>query len=207
MLLGGVANVEVVDTPQHSDRAIDQLAATDLQRALVGRATGEIESELTELTNHRRGETAALAARTRMMLGHYDGLFEPAGVFNREKLRSHWPSLLAQLPQSMGREEHRIELVDAIRNASPNRPISILSLLIPPSQQQLAAGADKLLVEALSSPLMDERVLAIHQLTNITGKNLGYHADKSQVDAIQQWRKLLGKNEIRYPETTNLKSE
>jgi hypothetical protein len=54
---------------------------------------------------------------------------------------------------------------------------------------------------------MDERVLAIYQLTNITGKNLGYHPDKSQIDAIQQWRKLLGKNEIRYPESSNLKSE
>lgn len=190
-----------------SGRAIDQLAATDLQRALIGRVTGEIESELSELTNHRRGETAALAARTRMMLGRYDGLFEPAGVFNREKLHSHWHSLLAQLPQSLGRTEHRVELVNAIQAASPNRLSSILSLLIPPSQQQLVAGVDKILVEALSSPLMDERVLAIHQLTNITGKNLGYHPDKSQVDAIQQWRKLLGKNEIRYPETTNLKSE
>lgn len=190
-----------------SGRAIDQLAATDLQRALIGTVPGEIESELSELTNHRRGETAALAARTRMMLGRYDGLFEPAGVFNREKLHSHWPSLLAQLPQSLGRTEHRVELVDAIQTAAPNRLTSILSLLIPPSQEQLAAGADKILVEALSSPLMDERVLAIHQLVNITGKNLGYYPDKSQVDAIQQWRKLLGKNEIRYPEPTNLKSE
>ncbi len=190
-----------------SGRAIDQLAATDLQRALIGRLPGEIESELSELTNHRRGETAALAARSRMMLGRYDGLFEPTGVFNRGKLHSHWQSLLAQLPQSLGRTEHRVELVDAIQSASPNRLSAILSLLIPPSQEQLGAGADKILVEALSSPLMDERVLAIHQLTNITGKNLGYHPDKSQVDAIQQWRKLLGKNEIRYPEPTNLKSE
>ncbi len=188
-------------------RPIDQLAAADLQRALVGRVPGEIESELSELTNHRRAETAALAARTRMMLGRYDGLFEPTGIFNREKLHSHWQSLLSQVPQSLGRPEHRIELVDAIRTVSPNRLSSILSLLIPPSQEQLAAGADKLLVEALSSPLMDERVLAIHQLTSITGKNLGYHPAKSQSDAIQQWRKLLGKNEIRYPESTNLKLE
>jgi len=190
-----------------SGRAIDQLAATDLQRALIGMVPGEIESELSELTNHRRGETAALAARTRMMLGRYDGLFEPTGVFNREKLHSHWQSLLAQLPQSLGRAEHRMELVDAIQTASPTRLSSILSLLIPPSQEQLAAGADKILVEALSSPLLDERVLAIHQLANITGKNLGYHPDKSQVEAIPQWRKMLGKNEIRYPEPTNLKSE
>lgn len=188
-------------------RPIDLPAATDLQSAFAGKAPRAIESQLLELTNNRRGETAALAARTRMMLGRYDGLFEPEGGFNRKNLHSHWQSLLAQIPQSLGREEHRAQLVNAIRTASPNRVNLLLSLLIPPSQEQLSAGADKLLVEALSSSLMDERVLAINQLTNITGKSLGYHPDKNQVDAIQQWRKLLGKNEIRYPTPTSPKTE
>ena len=188
-------------------RPIDLPAATDLQSALAGKAPGATESQLLELTNNRRGETAALAARTRMMLGRYDGLFDPEGGFNRKNLHSHWQSLLAQIPQSLGREEHRAQLVNAIRTASPNRVNLLLSLLIPPSQEQLSAGADKLLVEALSSSLMDERVLAINQLTNITGKSLGYHPDKNQVDAIQQWRKLLGKNQIRYSTPTSPKTE
>ena len=188
-------------------RPIDLPAATDLQSALAGKAPEAIETQLLELTNHRRGETAALAARTRMMLGQYDGLFEPEGVFNRRNLHSHWQSLLAQIPQSLGREEHPAQLINAIRTASPNRVNSILSLFVPPSQEQLSAGADKLLVEALSSPLMDERVLAINQLTNITGKSLGYHPDKNQVEAIQQWRKLLGKNEIRYSTPPSPKTE
>ena len=188
-------------------RPIDLPAATDLQSALAGKAPGATESQLLELTNNRRGETAALAARTRMMLGRYDGLFDPEGGFNRKNLHSHWQSLLAQIPQSLGREEHRAQLVSAIRTASPNRVNLLLSLLIPPSQEQLSAGADKLLVEALSSSLMDERVLAINQLTYITGKSLGYHPDKNQVDAIQQWRKLLGKNEIRYSTPTSPKTE
>ena len=188
-------------------RPIDLPAATDLQSALAEKAPGATESQLLELTNNRRGETAALAARTRMMLGRYDGLFDPEGGFNRKNLHSHWQSLLAQIPQSLGREEHRAQLVNAIRTASPNRVNLLLSLLIPPSQEQLSAGADKLLVEALSSSLMDERVLAINQLTYITGKSLGYHPDKNQVDAIQQWRKLLGKNEIRYSTPTSPKTE
>ena len=188
-------------------RPIDLPAATDLQSALAGKAPGATESQLLELTNNRRGETAALAARTRMMLGRYDGLFDPEGGFNRKNLHSHWQSLLAQIPQSLGREEHRAQLVSAIRTASQNRVNLLLSLLIPPSQEQLSAGADKLLVEALSSSLMDERVLAINQLTYITGKSLGYHPDKNQVDAIQQWRKLLGKNEIRYSTPTSPKTE
>ncbi len=204
------ATQELAETPswfRNNSRPIDQLAAKDLQKVLTGKEAGEIEAQLFELTNHRQFETAALATRTRMLLGRYDGLFEPEGVFNRKALHSHWQSLLGQIPQSLGREEHRAALVNAIRVASPNRMSSILSLLVPPSQEQLSAGADKMLVEALSSPLMDERVLAFNQLQSITGKNLGYHPDKNQVESVQQWRKLLGKNEIRYSEPTKPKTE
>ncbi len=201
---------ELAETPiwfRNNSRPIDQLAAKDLQRVLTGKVAGEIESQLMELTNHRQFETAALATRTRMMLGRYDGLFEPEGVFNRKTLHSHWQSLLGQIPQSLGRDEHRVALVNAIRVASPGRVSSILSLLVPPSQEQLLAGADKMLVEALSSPLLDERVLAFNQLQSITGKNLGYHPDKNQVESVQQWRKLLAKNEIRNSEPTKPKTE
>ncbi len=201
---------ELAETPswfRNNSRPIDQLAAKDLQKVLTGKVAGEIEAQLIELTSHRQFETAALATRTRMMLGRYDGLFEPEGVFNRKTLHSHWQSLLVQIPQSLGPDEHRVALVHAIRVASPNRVSSILSLLVPPSQEQLSAGADKMLVEALSSPLMDERVLAFNQLQSITGKNLGYHPDKSQVESVQQWRKLLAKNEIRYSAPTKPKTE
>jgi hypothetical protein len=183
------------------ERPIDQLAATDLQRALAGVDPDVLENELLELTNHRRGETAALAVRTRMMIGKYDNLFTPEGVLNRKGLHSHWASILAQIPQSFGQMEHRELLVNTLRNEAGTRANTILSLLVPKSDEQLAAGADKLLVESLSSSAMDERILAIHQLSNITGKSLGFQPDKNSVDAIQQWRKLLSKNEIRYPES------
>jgi len=183
-------------------RPIDQLAATDLQRTLSGRLPGQLETELSELTNHRRGETASLAARTRAMLGFYDGLFEADGILNRKGLHSHWQSILAQIPQSLSREDHRAKLVKEIQSAAPNRFPSILSLLVPPTKEQLLSGADKMLVEGLASPRLDERVLAFNQLNLITGKSLGYQPDKSQSDAIALWRKMLSKNEIRYVEVT-----
>ena len=187
--------------------AIETPAAADLQRAATGNTPEEIETKLLELTHVRQNETAALAARTRILLGRYDGLFEPVGVFNRERLHVYWTALLEQIPESLGREEHRDQLANAIRTVSSNRTESIFSLLIPSSQEQLSAGADKLLVEALSSPHLDERVLAFNQLKSITGKTLGYHPEKNQVEAVQQWRKLLGKSEIRYSTPTNSKSE
>ncbi len=198
--------LELAETPwwfrTSVSRPIDQLASTDLQRTLTGRAPGQLETELLELTKHRRGETAALATRTRLTLGLYDGLFEEEGILNRKGLHSHWQSILQQIPQSLARSEHRDNLLNGIRLAATNRFLSILGLIVPPSKEQLLAGSDKILVEGLSSPHMDERVLAFHQLNTITGKSLGYQPDKSQLDAITLWRRMLGKNEIRYIETT-----
>ena len=184
-----------------AERPIDQLASSELQSELATIESTSLDSELFELTKHRRGETAALAVRTRMMLGQYDQIFSPDGILNRKGLHSHWPSILAQIPQSLAGQENRTQLVEAIRADAPNRADTILSLLIPKSQEQLSAGADKILVEALSSSAMDERIMAINQLSAITTKNLGYQPDKTSVDAVQQWRKMLGKNEIRYSES------
>ncbi len=183
-------------------RPIDQLASKALQRALIGREPGVIETELTEHMSPLRiyELTVSLAVRTRIMLGRYDGLFESDGVFNRGNLHIHWASLFSQVAQSMGRDENRLALANAIRQAAPNRANTLFSLLALPTQEQLAAGSDKLLVDSLSSPQMDERVIAFQQLNRITGKTLMYHPDKNPAEGAQQWRKLLVKNEIRYPE-------
>ena len=185
-------------------RPIDQLAAKALQRALIDKGPGAIDSELSEhMSPLRKYElTVALAARTRVMLGRYDGLFEPEGVFNRGNLHIHWASLYSQIAQSMGRDENRSALADAIRHAAPERASTLFSLLVLPTQEQLVAGSDKLLVDSLSSSQLDERVLAFQQLTRITGKSLLYHPDKNPAEGAQQWRKLLVKNEIRFPETS-----
>jgi hypothetical protein len=181
-------------------RPIDQLASKALQRALIGREPGVIESELTEHMSPLRiyELTVSLAVRTRIMLGRYDGLFESDGVFNRGNLHIHWASLFSQVAQSMGRDENRSALADAIRHAAPNRASTLFSLLALPTQEQLEAGSDKLLVDSLSSPQMDERVIAFQQLNQITGKTLMYHPDKNPAEGAQAWRKLLSKDEIRY---------
>jgi hypothetical protein len=118
-------------------RPIDQLASKALQRALVGREPAVIETELTEhMTPLRIHElTVSLAVRTRIMLGRYDGLFESEGVFNRGNLHIHWSSLFSQVAQSMGRDENRLALANAIRQAAPNRASTLFSLLALPTYQ------------------------------------------------------------------------
>jgi len=183
-----------------TDRPIDQAASEELQKAITAKTPEELESQLLARAKQKPVSTAALAARIRMMLSRFDGLFEPDGIFNRKELQSFWPSLVSQIPQSLAREENRAELVKAIRTACPDRADLILSLLVPPTPEQLSNGVDKLLVDALSSQYMDERILAISQLTRITGKSLAYHPERPQAEVIQKWRKLLTKSEIRFSE-------
>ena len=142
-----------------------------------------------------------------MMLGDYSQLFSADGVFNRKDLRIHWQTLLGQLIQSLGLEPNRARFVERIREDLPGRANSILTLLVPKSQSQLAAGADKLLVESLSSSFVDERILAIQQLVSITNRCLGYQPDKNPTDTIPAWRKALSKNEIRYAEPKSAPKE
>ncbi len=186
------------------ERPIDQLAANDLQRGLTGvtpdPATDMLKQELRQFVNHRKPETAALVERTRMVMGDYDLLFTPDSLLNRRTAHSHWQSLVQQLPQSLGRAENRDRFLLSLQDTAKDRTGKILSLIVPKTNEQLEAGADKLLVETLNAPAMDERVLAFFQLSQITGKSFGYHPDKHTSESLNQWRKALGKGEIRLSE-------
>jgi hypothetical protein len=206
-----IAFKELKETPtwfrSSADRPIDLLAIADFQKVMGECPANEIDAELQKLTGRRQAEMVAIASRTRMMLGDYSQIFSADGVFNRKDLRIHWQTLLGQLIQSLGREQNRVQFVERIREDSPGRAHSILTLLVPKSQSQLAAGADKLLVESLSSSFVDERILAIQQLVSITNKSLGYQPDKNPTDTIPAWRKALSKNEIRYAEPKSAPKE
>ena len=206
-----IAQKELKETPNwfrsSADRPIDQLAIADFQKVMSECPANEIDAELQKLTGRRQAEMVAIASRTRMMLGDYSQLFSADGVFNRKDMRIHWQTLLGQLIQSLGLEPNRARFIERIREDLPGRANSILTLLVPKSQSQLAAGADKLLVESLSSSFVDERILAIQQLVSITNKSLGYQPDKNPTDTIPAWRKALSKNEIRYAEPKSAPKE
>ena len=186
-------------------RPIDQLAISDMQKALSECPANEMEATLTKLTGRRQAEIVAIASRSRIMLGDYANLFSTDGVFHRKELRIHWQAILEQLEKSLGDEENQIRFMEKLRESVPGRVNSILTLVVPRSQSQLSSGADKLLVESLSSSSMDERILAISQLEKITNKRMGYHPDKNPTDSIPAWRKALSRGEIRYfePKSVN----
>lgn len=182
------------------ERPVDQMAANDLNRALNAGTDSSVLEALAKLCGNRRSETAALAVRTRMMLGEFDFVFEPEGVLNRKSMHSHWTALVQQIPQSLGEVEKLNRWLESVRRVAPERADRLLSLVLPKSQEQLEGGADKLLVESLASNNTDERVLAIHRLTKLTGKNMGYHPDKASNESLILWRKALMKGEIRIRE-------
>jgi hypothetical protein len=181
-------------------RPIDQLAANDTLREFSSNNELDVTAILTKL-HLRSGEVGAMAARTRMMLGQFSQLFSSDGIFNRKGMHIHWQPMLVQLQQSLGREANRDALVSAIQQESAGHANAVLTLIVPRSQSQLVSGADKLLVESLSSTSLDERVLAINQLTTITKKNLGFQPEKIASESILAWRKSLARGEIRYPES------
>lgn len=183
------------------ERPVDKLASDALQQLLSKIPADNAQDALSKMISHRTSENAALAIRSNLVLGNYHGLFSQEGAFNRKELHTHWNLIVSQLHHSLARDEYRQRLLETMKQEVPSRFESILSLLIPKSQEQLKAGGDKFLVEALASSSKDERVIAIYQLKRITGETLGYHPDRNTVEAIQLWRKMLGKGEIRYPES------
>ncbi len=66
-----------------------------------------------------------------------------------------------------------------------------------PDNHQLADGVDRILVESLSSPFVDERSLAIYQLQMIMGKEHGYQSDRPSHDSLQRWKQMLNTAKIR----------
>lgn len=183
------------------ERPIDQHAARDISKGL---ATGEGSSLelIRQLTSHRKGETASMATRLLAQLGDFSALSGPNGLLMRKGVFVHSSAWLNKMPCFVHSKERILSLVQSFVQGEPERAETLLRLLIPYSNAQLVDGGDRFLVEALASGLLDERVLAITQLSDLTGKTFSYHPEKNSADSMQQWRKLLSRSEIRRLEST-----
>jgi hypothetical protein len=182
------------------ERPIDTEAADDLLRILSMDDKKPVYELLRLASTSRQSETAALAMRTRFLFGDYSGVFGTDGMLSQSTSRPHRALLLNSLFQSMGFDaKHFLGLKESIEQSEPERAHRLVSLLALPNDAQLADGADRLLVESLGSPFLDERILAIRQLQAILGKELGFQSDRPSVESIQQWKKLLNAGKIRWP--------
>ena len=178
------------------ERPIDQHAARDISKGLAAGDGSPLEL-LRQLTTHRKGETASMATRLLAQLGDFSALSGPNGLLMRKGVFVHSSAWLNKMACFAHSKERIFSLVESFVQGEPERAETLLRLLIPYSNAQLADGGDRYLVEGLASGLLDERVLAIAQLSDLTGKTFSYHPEKSSADSMQQWRKLLSKSEIR----------
>lgn len=200
---GDPLNIPLEKTPEwlrsSVERPIDQYASRDIAKALASKDVSATET-LRQLLNHRRGETASMAARLLAQQGDFSMLAGTAGLLNRKGVFVHSAAWLNKMASFVHSKDRIFAFVAGFVQGDPERAETLLRLMIPYSNAQLAEGGDRFLVEALSSGLLDERTLAIVQLSELTGRTLSYHPEKNSADSMQQWRKLLSKSEIRRSE-------
>ncbi len=176
----------------------DDPVATEAVAAQV--AKPKLVDVLQQATTVRRAETAALAARTLVLLGHYESVFGRDAILNQAASRPHRTLILDSVFQSLGIDDSRRRSLATILNAfDPPRGPQIVELFSLPDDATLkdAAGA-QYLIDSLSSSFLDQRSLAIYQLTRIVGKELAYQPDRVTSESLLQWRKMQNAGKIEW---------
>jgi hypothetical protein len=193
-------------------RPIDAEAAQDLASRMADDSTTTTNAttnnqeakstleQLRALIDSRRSETAALAMRSMFLLGEYSKCFGSDAILSNPASRPHRSVILDSFYQSLGAHAQGVMKVkEVIEAADLPRAARLIGLISLPDDSQLADGQDRVLVESLGSPFVDERILAIYQLNAILGKEHGFQSDRPSPDSIQQWKRLLNSAKIRWP--------
>ncbi len=176
--------------------------AANLKAPQKGQPKSQVDllSYLHDLSAKRSAPTSTLAMQLLLLSGDYRQLLGTAGVLSDPSSKPHRAMLIDTLEQSLGADPSReVSLKEQLEEIDPARASRFIQLVSTPSDDQLERGVDRILVDAISSPYLDERVLGIHQLVRITGRDLGYQADRPTPDSVQAWKKLLNANKIRWP--------
>lgn len=182
-----------------SPRPIDAIAARDLYMSLGSIAPESIVAELQKLSKSRRPETAAMAVRTLCLLGDYKAFVAPENVLAIPQLRAHWDVMLEDAVASLQSDRSRLaSFREGWDRTYGDKSEYYWSLLFGLSQEQLASGSDKLLVESLASANLEHRVLGLRALKQIVESDMEYLADRPSPESMQAIRKMLAANKIRY---------
>ncbi len=193
-----------ISVPKEQPGSIEA-SARDGLLSLV-RPEESIELSLLEAMKFRRAEVGALAAQTLAMIDRPSVYFGTDGIFNNVKQKAYWDRHFATLVATLDRGPQSAELVrQAINQMDAAEANAIYRMLWLFSNEQLAAGSDALLVEALDSGNMVVRVLAAENLRAITGTTLGYRPENEtsprRAPDIKKWESRLRKGDIRWPES------
>lgn len=178
-----------------ADRPIDALAAVDMHRQIA--SSEPLGAVLLTLASNRRPETRALAAQTLALLGNWDWLSAEKNTLSDARDRSYWTPLI-----DLGRQvvaanpENAAALRTALISADADRGAYQADLWIGLAPGRLDNDGLTKLVETLSSNSLLDRILAIHQLQRMTGKDLGYQAGEINRASIQQWNRELASGRL-----------
>jgi hypothetical protein len=193
-----------IDEPDPAETSLASLARSGLLGLISEQQP--VELSLREAVSFRRAEVGALAAEALLTMGRADVYFGGDGVLNNAKQKAYWDehlvALLKQIDQSVESAEQIRSAVGQMESADGDQ---LFELLVGYSQDQLKAGADAKLVSLLDAPTMAMRVLALHNLKQITGTTLNYRADQDnpirRAAEQKKWEIRVRKEDIRWPET------
>ncbi len=110
---------------------------------------------------------------------------------------------LSELPGLLGNKESMDAFLLSAETNLASRRNDVLRLLVTHSATQLKEGGERLLIESLSSTQQDERLLAIVQLSTLTGKTLGFHPRKARRNLFRNGESFLSKKSHVHPNPTN----
>ncbi|MEZ6091493.1 MAG: hypothetical protein R3C05_26460 [Pirellulaceae bacterium] len=166
--------------------------------------TKTVKSFLVDAVGYRRAEVAALAARSLMLLGISDVFFGAKGIFDNEAQKSHWTDHFHALRSQVDRGgKHAQQIRASIARMNAAEATQMYRLLLGYSPEQLKAGADFALVEALNDASLAMRVLALENLREITGTTLNYRPQETaprRAAAAKKWDTKLAAKDIAWEE-------
>ncbi len=175
-----------------SDRRLDAVAAEDFHQ-ILSQSAPAIDL-LASAVQEKRPETAALAIQTSMLLGDWMPFVDIA--LNAETMSSHWTRTLSLAEQILAADPSEVRALKEYWKAiSPNRAAEMFMLINGNSEMtgnDLLAG----MVGYLESPYLDQRVLAIHQLQRLTGKQLGFQPAGRSSASVREWKREVNAGRI-----------
>ena len=143
----------------------------------------------------------ALATRC---LAEMDDFSSIVVALSDEAQRAYWDEHFEALQRALTRgtaTQRLLQLELEKTYDDTERAELMLEMIRGYDQRQLVSGDAKSLVQYLDHPVLELRVLAIQNLTQITGKNLGFKPDESlhkRTAASGSWRRLLKSGRVSY---------
>jgi hypothetical protein len=170
--------------------AFDKFAARFLDEQI--RTDRPVSLSLRELTNHRREEVAALAARSLGCLDEFDPMVT---ALNGAEQRAFWDEYMRSLQQAVNRGADTAAKVRlALEQRYPNHAPKLYRMLWGYTPKELVDGQGAILVGYLEHEMLVYRVMAYHNLEKLTGLKYAYRPQDPlprRQQAVARWKERL----------------